>query len=113
MKGIGKTMAGTKQGGHSAAVENKAKYGDDFYKRIGAKGGSVKGIKKGFALNPSIASAAGKKGGTISRRNRTHCNRGHEFTPLNTYITPKSRICRTCHLLREARRREVRREARA
>jgi|SRR5579859_1181101 len=29
---------------------------------------------------------------------KTHCKRGHEFTPENTYISPKSkaRVCRTC-----------------
>lgn len=32
------------------------------------------------------------------RREATHCSRGHEFTPENTYIYPdgKSRTCRTC-----------------
>ena len=32
-------MAGTKTGGQKAALENKKKYGADFYARIGAKGG--------------------------------------------------------------------------
>jgi len=29
---------------------------------------------------------------------RTHCKRGHEFTPENTYVIPGtgSRVCRTC-----------------
>jgi hypothetical protein len=27
---------------------------------------------------------------------RTHCKRGHEFTPENTDQTPKQRRCRTC-----------------
>lgn len=28
---------------------------------------------------------------------KTHCSRGHEFTPENTYVNPKSmRNCRTC-----------------
>lgn len=32
---------------------------------------------------------------------KTHCKRGHEFTPENTYINPsnKSRNCRTCDRL--------------
>lgn len=33
-------MAGTKEGGKRAAATNKDKYGDDFYARIGAKGGA-------------------------------------------------------------------------
>lgn len=29
---------------------------------------------------------------------QTHCRRGHEFTPENTYVSPKNqRECRTCH----------------
>ena len=35
-------MAGTKKGGQMAAATNKARYGSDFYAKIGAKGG-VKG----------------------------------------------------------------------
>lgn len=31
------------------------------------------------------------------RRARTHCKRGHEFTPENTYINSRGcRVCRTC-----------------
>lgn len=33
-------MAGTLEGGKKAAAKNKAKYGDDFYARIGHKGGA-------------------------------------------------------------------------
>ena len=32
-------MAGTKAGGKAAAATNKAKYGADFYAKIGANGG--------------------------------------------------------------------------
>lgn len=28
---------------------------------------------------------------------KTHCDKGHEYTPVNTYVTPSgSRDCRTC-----------------
>lgn len=30
------------------------------------------------------------------RRAATHCKRGHEFTPENTYIHHGRRRCRTC-----------------
>lgn len=60
-------MAGTKAGGIKAAKTNLKKYGLDFYKRIGSKGGR-NGHTGGFAANPALASIAGRKGGRISRR---------------------------------------------
>ena len=60
-------MAGTTEGGKLAAETNKAKHGADFYKRIGSKGGKI-GRTGGFYANRELASIAGKKGGTISRR---------------------------------------------
>lgn len=62
-------MAGTKSGGKSAAATNKAKYGADFYARIGAMGGK-KGHTGGFAANRELARSAGAKGGRISRRTK-------------------------------------------
>lgn len=29
-------------------------------------------------------------------KKKTHCKRGHEFTPENTYMTPAGRSCKTC-----------------
>lgn len=72
-------MAGTIQGGKSAAATNKAKYGSDFYAMIGAKGGK-KGKTGGFASDKKgddgltgreRARIAGSKGGRISRRSKT------------------------------------------
>ena len=37
-------------GGLKAAKTTKERHGDSFYKQIGAKGGAVKNVKKGFAL---------------------------------------------------------------
>lgn len=62
-------MAGTKAGGEKAAATNKAKHGDDFYKKIGKKGGA-NGNTGGFAANPELARIAGAKGGRISRRTK-------------------------------------------
>lgn len=62
-------MAGTVAGGKAAAATNKAKYGADFYARIGAKGGKL-GTTGGFYANRKLASEAGRKGGTISRRTK-------------------------------------------
>lgn len=63
-------MSGTKAGGAKAARTNKERYGDDFYKVQGRKGGKVCGIKKGFALNPELARLAGYKGGKVSKRGK-------------------------------------------
>ncbi len=60
-------MSGTKAGGLAAAATNKAKYGADFYSRIGAMGGK-KGRTGGFYANRELARRAGAIGGTISRR---------------------------------------------
>lgn len=62
-------MAGTVAGGKAAARTNKAKHGDDFYKKIGAVGGKASGTG-GFYANRELASIAGKKGGEISRRTK-------------------------------------------
>ena len=73
-------MAGTKIGGRNAAISNKARYGDDYYVKIGAIGGK-KGNTGGFAslvlcdceysedLHKK-AMCAGSKGGTKSRRHK-------------------------------------------
>ena len=60
-------MPGTKAGGMKAAKMNKKLYGDDFYRKIGSKGGR-NGHTGGFAANPALARVAGAKGGRISRR---------------------------------------------
>jgi len=62
-------MAGTKAGGEAAAQTNKAKYGADFYARIGAAGGR-KGRTGGFYANRELARIAGARGGRVSRRTK-------------------------------------------
>jgi general stress protein YciG len=62
-------MAGTKAGGQAAAATNKAKYGPDFYAKIGAKGGQI-GKTGGFFANRELARLAGARGGRISRRTK-------------------------------------------
>lgn len=63
-------MAGTKKGAALAKKTNLERYGKNFYARIGANGGKVKGVKKGFAANPALAAQAGKRGGAVSRRGK-------------------------------------------
>jgi hypothetical protein len=63
-------MAGTTAGGAKAAATNKAKYGADFYARIGAAGGQ-NGRTGGFYANRELARKAGAKGGRLSRRGKS------------------------------------------
>lgn len=69
-------MAGSKTGGKKAAATNKEKYGEDFYKNIGRKGGK-NGHTGGFASDEvgddgltgkERAKIAGAKGGRKSKR---------------------------------------------
>ena len=61
-------MAGNVAGGKKASETNKRLYGNDFYKETGRLGG-IKCVPKGFAMmSPEKRSAAGRKGGTKSRR---------------------------------------------
>lgn len=74
-------MAGTKAGGIKTAKTIREKFGDNFYKNIGAKGGrNTCGGMKGFALNPELAKIAGQKGGKISKRGNA---RNHEKVIYN------------------------------
>jgi general stress protein YciG len=64
-------MAGTKAGAAKAALTNKKRYGEEFYKTIGKKGGiSPKTKPAGFAANRELAKIAGKKGGSTPRVKR-------------------------------------------
>lgn len=69
-------MAGTKEGARKTVATIIAKYGKDFYKRAGRKGGT-NSKTGGFASNRvgadgltgrERAVVAGRKGGRISRR---------------------------------------------
>lgn len=60
-------MSGTKHGGKKASRTNRERYGEDFYKKIGAIGGR-NGHSGGFSYNPALARVAGSKGGSKSRR---------------------------------------------
>lgn len=75
-------MSGNKEGGAKTAITLKRKYGPDYFKRIGAMGGSApyEG-KKGFAADnrtilnklfrkPKTAKIAGQIGGRISKRTK-------------------------------------------
>lgn len=60
-------MAGTKAGALKAKETYLKKYGKDFFKEMGRKGGKAC-VPKGFAMNRELASEAGRKGGAVSKR---------------------------------------------
>lgn len=60
-------MPGTTKGGSQAAKTNRERYGEDFYKRIGSKGG--KASRNGpFSQDRDFARRMGALGGKKSRR---------------------------------------------
>lgn len=61
-------MSGSKAGGLKAAATNKERHGNDFYARIGAKGGSRSTPTGGFGADHDRARIAGAKGGATSKR---------------------------------------------
>lgn len=82
-------MAGTVEGALKAAASNMKRYGSDYYRRIGKKGGLIS-RGGGFASNHELAVSAGRKGGTISRRGpskKTLAKRGQ----ITSEVAPKLR----------------------
>jgi general stress protein YciG len=61
-------VAGTSAGGKRAALKNKELHGDDFYAKIGAKGGQ--NSHEGGFKDVEFARKWGKVGGTKSRRGK-------------------------------------------
>ena len=69
-------MSGTKEGGAKAAATNRARHGDDFYAKIGGKGGrnsNTGGFASGKVGKDGLtgkerAAIVGAKGGSLSRR---------------------------------------------
>lgn len=63
-------MAGNRAGGLKAAKTNQERWGDDFYSKLGRKGGRKRSPKKGFGSDRKRASIAGIKGGKASKRGK-------------------------------------------
>ena len=61
-------ISGNREGGLKAVATIKAKHGEDFYSRIGKKGGSIS-RGGGFTGDPERARAAGRKGGRAKAKN--------------------------------------------
>lgn len=64
-------MAGTVKGGAKAAATNKAKYGEDFYQRMGRIGGKKAAPEsRWWYRHPELAKKYGAIGGSISKRGK-------------------------------------------
>lgn len=94
-------MAQTKGGGIKAKESNLAKYGEDYYRKIGSLGGRARG-PKGFAMmTPEQRAEAGRKGGRRSRRNGVSTGQGKKkeyyysgdgvFKPVESTPEPKKK----------------------
>jgi general stress protein YciG len=64
-------MPGTRTGALSISKILTAKYGPDYYQRIGARGGAASNTGGFGTMTPEQRSAAGRKGGKASRRKFT------------------------------------------
>ena len=71
-------MSGTKEGGKKAAKTNIERYGIDFYKIRGKKGGQ-NGHTGGFYANPELARIAGAIGGLKSSRKGIKNGEGKKY----------------------------------
>lgn len=60
-------MAGNKAGALKARDANLRRYGADYYKRIGQKGGQTSKLG-GFHANRELARIAGRKGGLVTKK---------------------------------------------
>ena len=91
-------MVGTLAGGRKAAITNKKRHGENFYKNIGAMGGA-KSKSGGFASNkvgkdgltgPQRAKLAGSIGGLKSSRTGVKNGEGKKSTKITKKEQPKT-----------------------
>lgn len=66
-------MSGTKSGSIKAKRSIIERHGEDFWKRIGQRGGLAR-VPKGFSLNHEFASKVGAIGGRNSKRRKKVTN---------------------------------------
>lgn len=73
-------MGGTIAGGQKATKTIKERYGEDFYRIVGSKGGQTP-RPRWFALHPELAKKAGIKGGKHSKRTGVKNGEGKVHQP--------------------------------
>jgi len=72
---------------------------ENFYADMGSRpvGRSLDRIDTNGDYEPGNCRWATDHEQRVNKRPRTHCKRGHAFTPENTYVRPNGqRTCRTC-----------------
>lgn len=77
-------MAGTKEGSLKSKKKILELYGEDFYAKIGKKGGS-NGTTGGFAKDRKLARRAGRLGGLKSTRAGIKNGQGKSIKSLKKY----------------------------
>jgi hypothetical protein len=86
-------MAGTRAGGKKAEATIKAKYGKDFYKKLGQMGGTNKGfasekVDKNGLTGFQRAKVYGSVAGQISARQRVRGGVNDEVHTETTQLSP-------------------------
>lgn len=90
-------MAGTQSGAEQARDTIYDKYGANFYRIQGAKGGA-KSRYGGFYNNPELASRAGKIGGAISRRGDNPKPSKHQISEIRKRLLEEQSQMQTSKL---------------
>ena len=60
-------MAGTKEGAQKASKTIRERHGEDYFARIGRKGG-VQSVFKGYSMDLKKVSRCGKKGAKVKKK---------------------------------------------
>lgn len=87
-------MAQTIEGGKKVSQTLKAKYGENYWKEIGSRGGKAKNPNKGFgSKTPEERREAGRKGGRISKRpSKKPIEYSMDYEDINTKADTKKRV---------------------
>lgn len=94
-------MTGTPRGGLKTAATNKERYGEDFYKKMGQRGGKA---SKGGAFDKveGLAERAGRIGGTVSRRDNDRLNHNCQTYELFNRQGIEFKRCKYCGKVKRA-----------
>lgn len=93
-------MSGNIKGGYKTAATVKKRYGEEYFKRIGALGGK-KSQGGGFSRVDGLASRAGRLGGMNSRLKKIDCD--HQARHEEFYVDGQKYLrCTNCKKVQRA-----------